>query len=162
DQGPTFFIFSDFMCAPCVKLAAEVMAIRQEFQDQVRIGFVHLFSEGNWQSRLLAEASFCLNFQRPELFWAFYERATKENEEITESKVHEMAREIGADHDNFASCMIKQTFKAEVDNQLKYAHDLGVTTPPTVIVGQEVFSGSVSRNQLLRAISNQSPIQARK
>ncbi|MCB0366695.1 MAG: DsbA family protein [Bdellovibrionaceae bacterium] len=162
DKGPAFFVFSDFMCSPCVKLAADLMSIRQELQDKVRIGFVHLFSEGNWQSRLLAEASFCLNFQRPELFWAFYERATKETEEISEEKIHEMAREIGADHDNFQSCMIKQTFKAEVDNQLKYAQDLGVTTPPTVIVGHEVFTGSVSRDQILRALSNQSSIQAGK
>lgn len=162
DKGPTLFVFSDFLCSPCIQLAEELQSLRSELKDKVRIGFVHLFSESNWQSRLLAEASFCLNHQRPELFWAFYDRVTKEPAKIDEEKIHEISREIGADHDNFQSCLLAQTFKEDVNNQLKYAHDLGITTPPTVIIGQEVFSGTIRREQLLRALGLSSEIQASK
>ena len=161
EGSPSLFVFSDFLCGPCIQLAAELKTVREQLKDKVRIGFVHMFSESNWQSRLVAEASFCLNFQQPQLFWKFYDRVTRETASIDEGKIHEIAREIGADHKNFESCLLKQTFKDEVNNQLKYAQDLGVTTPPTVIIGDQVFTGSVTRDQLVEAITKLS-IQPKK
>ena len=151
-EKPTFLVFSNFNCSTCKLLAQELGEIKKNYNDQIRIGFVQFFSENDWRSRMIAEASFCINAQSHSSYWDFLVKMAQIEGNVDERKINELAQNVDADYDQFKKCFIAQTYKKEVDEQVKYAQDLGVQTSPTVIIGTEVLQGAIQRSQLTRAI----------
>lgn len=151
--GVPVLVFSNLQCSTCLQLAKNLFALKEKHKDDIRIGLVSLFSEEDWRSRLAAEASLCLNAQNHKYFWDFYQAVTNRQAAVDEAAIYETAKKVGADEEPFKNCILKQTYKEEVNGQLKYAAGLGVVTMPTVIVGGTVLAGTVSLEELEHALA---------
>ncbi|MEQ1876018.1 MAG: thioredoxin domain-containing protein [Bdellovibrionia bacterium] len=151
---PTVMVFTSPKCSGCGHLADGLEEIRSKYKNKVRFGFVHFFYGDDWRDQLAAQASLCLNSQSNDAFWKFFSRLSKSKDEISETHVKETAKSTGIDKDEFEKCFIAQTYKDEVQKQVKYASQLGVTTAPTVIYGSQVLTGSNIEKQLKNAIAS--------
>lgn len=151
-ERPTFIVFSSFNCGTCKLMADALEELKKDYKDKVRIGFIQLFSDNDWQSRLVAEASLCINAQNYDAYWDFFKKITHSQIQIDENKVNEIAKSTEINFDQFKKCFVTQTYKKDVDNQLKYARDLGVQSSPTIVIGSEVLQGTILKPQLERAM----------
>ncbi|MCB0392813.1 MAG: DsbA family protein [Bdellovibrionales bacterium] len=151
---PTFMVFSRLKCTSCSELADTLEEIRKQYKNKIRIGFIHYFSNDNWQDSLAAEASMCLNLQSHDAFWDFFNKISKTKEEISESLIMDTAKSTNVNFENFKKCFLAQTYKDEVQKQMKYAEDLGVTISPTVIYDTKVISGKIVKKQLKNTIES--------
>lgn len=153
---PVIYFFGNLLCGSCAGLLSDLTALKEDLKGGLRVGFVNLFSDGDWRSRLVAESSQCLSAQGYDYFWKFANQAAREGETITEQKIYELVKVTGADFPTFQTCLLKQTYRQTVQDQLKYAADLGVTRVPTVIIGSRVLTGTISREEMTNIVRSES------
>ncbi|MCB9026732.1 MAG: thioredoxin domain-containing protein [Bdellovibrionaceae bacterium] len=152
-ERPTLIVFSSFNCGNTCKILAESLeSLKNDHKDKVRIGFVQLFSDNDWRSRLIAEASLCIHAQNYDAYWDFFKKITHSQDTFDETKINNIAKSTNIDFDKFKKCFVTQTFKDDVNNQLKYARDIGVISSPTIVIGTEVLQGTILRSHLQRAM----------
>ena len=151
----TVLVFSNLECSACVGLARDLIALKKKHRKDIRVGFVSFFGAGDYRSPLLAEASHCVNSQKHEYFWKFFESVAALPKPPDETAINEAVKSSGAEYDAFRGCLQNRRYKDEVAGQLKYASDFGVLIQPTVIVGSQVIAGSVRAADLeLAGIGN--------
>ncbi|MEQ1875403.1 MAG: thioredoxin domain-containing protein [Bdellovibrionia bacterium] len=149
----TVLVFSSLQCSVCSELARDLNVLKAKYGKQIRIGFANFFSAEDWRSQLAAESAFCLNAQKHEYFLSFLESIAGISKPADESVINATVKKTGADYEMFRSCLLKKRYKEEVSDQLKYAADFGVLTMPTVIVGGQVFAGTVRPAELEQALA---------
>jgi protein-disulfide isomerase len=153
EELPIFMVFSKFKCQTCGELADNINEIRKKYKNKIRIGFVHFSADTNWADQMAAMASFCVNLQSNDAFWEFFNKVSKSDQEISENLIMETAKSTGINLENFSKCFVSQAYKNNVEEQMKYAVDLGVTISPTVIFDTQVLTGNILKKQLDQTIN---------
>ncbi len=154
DKRPLLMAFTKMQCNNCQQLADDLTELRKKYKDKIKVGFVHFFSESDWQSKLAAEASHCIHLQNQDAFWDFFHKTSRIKQPLSEALIVETAKSTGIDFENFKTCFLSQTYKNEVQDQMKFAKDIGVANTPALIIGGQVFTDTINKEQIIDAIKN--------
>jgi protein-disulfide isomerase len=133
-------LFSDFQCPFC-KEEAKVLRtnLLSTYPKQVRLYFKDMPLEQihPW-AKAAAIAGRCVFKQSPTAFWDYHDWIYEHQGEITKDnlreKVLEFAKGKEIDALQLGRCMDTRATEAEVDKSVNHAHELRVTSTPTLFV----------------------------
>lgn len=134
DAVVTIVEFSDYQCPYCAKWHNEVFKrLMETYKGKIR--FIYrdfpLYSI-HPEAIPAAEAANCAGEQGA--YWSFHEALFSEKYSLGKQAYTQYAGELGLNADQFGQCLSARRFKDEVDADLKYAANLGVSSTPTFFV----------------------------
>jgi protein-disulfide isomerase len=149
--------FSDYLCSHC-----KAFAVQQEpgiVRDYVETGKVYFtytpFSFMAPESARAAEASYCAADQGR--FWEFHDIifenvGTATTTPLADGRLIQYAEALDLDVDAFRSCLTGNTYRRQVQDDITYGRQVGVTGTPTFLVnGQRL----VGRGELVQVIEEE-------
>lgn len=150
DARVNIVVFSDFECPYCREFAKTVRDnIPKKYPGDVRVVFEDfpLDAIHKW-ARAAAEASHCLEEQKPEAFWAFHDWIFEHQQEVNDSNVREKALDVATaqnlDVRKANSCMDTHATAAIVEQNLNVGRILQVQQTPTIFVNGRIIPGAVA------------------
>ncbi len=135
--------FSDFQCPYCKKYSDETRRqLAAKYGDQVRMIFKHYPLEPiHAQAMTAAIAAQCA--RREGLFWEAHERFFSQPNALDVASVIAVGEDLGLS-DDYAECIINEETKAEVEQDMRDATEVGVRGTPTLMVKGAFLVGAVS------------------
>ena len=126
----TIIEFSDYECPYCRRWHQEVFnRIREDYPDQVRIVYRDFPLTSIHPEALPAAISAdCANEQGA--FWAYHDLLFSSSE-LSEDIYIQYATDLGLDVEKFKACIASGRYDDEVQGDLQYATNLGVSSTPT-------------------------------
>jgi protein-disulfide isomerase len=126
----TIIEFSDYQCPYCRRWHEEVFnRIRQDYPDQVRIVYRDFpLSSIHPEALPAAEAAGCANEQGA--FWAYHDLLFSSSD-LSEEIYIQYATDLGLDMEKFKACIASGRYNDEVQGDLQYASNIGVSSTPT-------------------------------
>ncbi|TFH38098.1 MAG: DsbA family protein [Anaerolineales bacterium] len=132
DDAPiTIIEFSDFRCPYCRLFHQETYTpLLEAYPDQIRFIYRDFPVVGGYEA---AQASECADEQ--DAYWDYHDLLfSGEFEDLSQEAYLAYAERLALDLDSFSSCLEEERYKAEVDNDARYAAGLGVTGTPTFFI----------------------------
>ena len=140
--------FGDFVCGPCRDALKDVLNEKDKFRGNVKVGFNFLFSRTDRDSRMLSEASLCVQAQGKKNFRKFAELYATNPPGVDEAALEQAASKSGANVDEYKKCFLAREHQALLNQHLDFAAKVGVTSQPTVLIDGEPMEGAVSPDEL--------------
>jgi len=146
----TVIEFGCFACPNTAKQAPEIKKLIEHYGTDIHFVYVdfplphHEFSEES------AMAARCVQEQDPIKYWHYHFTIFDRQEEISETKLHMWAEELGMDMDLYELCMIHHETDWFVQNSIDVAVKSGVYGTPTFFINDEALVG-VKKFKLLKA-----------
>ncbi len=137
--------YSDYLCGFCQRHFAETFpSIKEEYIDTGKILYVFkkfpLSSPGDLGYDI-AEGSVCLyNLLDKDAFLAFHEEAFSLS---SKDQLIALAKEVGADEDNFTKCLNENEYRAYVGSMQEEGRGIGISGTPGFLVGPIGDDGTV-------------------
>jgi protein-disulfide isomerase len=134
-------VFSDLQCPHC-KGEAEMLRqnLIQNYPKDVRLYFKDFPIESlhPW-AKAAAMAGRCIFGQSNDAFWAYHDWVFSHQDSLTPANLQQQILDWakdqkGLDSAKLAACMEKKTSEAEVDAEMKEAHELDITGTPTMFI----------------------------
>jgi protein-disulfide isomerase len=149
-------VVSDFQCEECKALARDVIPVlRREYVETglARLAFVNAPQDDHFNARFAAHAALCAAASNR--FWPMHDTLFATQGEWTRREdprpwFDSLAVAVGADAAGQARCTQRQPLLLLLAQDLERSATAGVTTVPTVIVGEQRFVGSSLTLPLLR------------
>lgn len=143
----TLIEFSDFQCPYCGKFATET---EQQIYNQyiktgkLRFGYIHFTFLGQ-ESQWAAEASECANDQNA--FWPYHDYlfAHQSGENLgafNKDNLKKFAVALNLNTEQFDQCLDSGKYTDLVKSQTSMAHNLGVSSTPTMVINGKVLLGA--------------------
>lgn len=134
DAPITIIEFSDFNCPFCRKWHQETFStLLDTYPDQIRFIYRDFPIVGGGQIGLgAAQAANCAAEQ--DAYWEFHDALFSGKYELNIEGYRQYAAEIGLDPDEIQSCVESGRYAEEVQNDLRYGADLGVSGTPTFFI----------------------------
>jgi protein-disulfide isomerase len=149
--------FSDYLCGHC-----KTFAQQQEpaiVRDYVETGLVYFtytpFSFMAPESARAAEASYCAADQGK--FWEFhdiifYNVGTETTTPLADGRLIQYAEALDLDANTFSTCLTGNTYRRQVQDDMTYGRQVGVSGTPTFLInGQRL----VGRGEIVQAIEEE-------
>lgn len=144
DAPVTLIEYSDFECPFCKRFHGTVKKVVDESKGQVRWVYRHFPIEQLHpvKARKAAVAAECAGeLGGNDAFWKFadrfYELTPSNNRTDTDTVLPQIAREIGLDEKQFASCLVSGRHDKRIDKEIRDANTSGANgTPWSVIVSK--------------------------
>lgn len=137
--------FSDYECPFCGGYARGIYPrLRKEFVDTGRVAYVFRnFPLENVHSLAFraSEAAECAREQGR--YWEMHDRLFVDQADLSESRLHMQAEELGLDGPSFQSCMRTGRAAAVKSDQVE-GHRLGVRGTPTFFIGEIQPGGKIT------------------
>jgi protein-disulfide isomerase len=135
--------FSDFQCPYCKKYSAETRRqLIAKYGDQVRMVFKHYPLEPiHAQAMTAAIAAQCA--RREGKFWEAHARFFSQPNALDVTSLIAVGEDLGLS-DDYAECIINEETRAEVEQDMRDAAEVGVRGTPTLMVNGEFLVGAVS------------------
>jgi protein-disulfide isomerase len=144
DGKVTIVEFSDFQCPFCEQSRDIVDLILDRYGDQVRFvyrDFANTSVPGHEFAEKAAIAAQCVNEQG---YFKEYHDALFENQEsLSDDFIIQLAGLVGADTNEFTSCLESGKYVDEVRRDLDEGIAAGVRGTPTFFVNQRMLEGSI-------------------
>jgi protein-disulfide isomerase len=148
----TIIEFSDFQCPYCRATQEVLKQIRKTYPAEVKLIFKHLPLEIHAEAFSSAEAAFCANEQGG--FWKFHD-ALFTADDLSVQSLNRLAVEQGLDSAKFKACLVSETAKAAIQQDLREAKQLGINGTPTFIVNGAVVRGAISFEEFRAVIDRE-------
>lgn len=161
----TIRLYCDFSTRyrACSDTYRQLELVREYFPGLVRVIFHHMFSESldhDEIERLLAVHTAAVCADRQGAFEAFYQRVYRMPPLRTRrARVYDartqfarMLEHLDVDHERLQACMDDPAVTERVLREVRAARDAGVTVSPTVVVGERVYPGSKTFEEVIRLI----------
>jgi protein-disulfide isomerase len=131
DAPITIIEFSDFRCPFCQRFRLETLTpLLEAYPDQIRFIYRDFPVVGGFEAALASE---CAHEQ--DAYWAYHDLLfSGEFEDLTSEAYLAYAARLELDLDSFSSCLDEERYTAEVENDARYAAELGVTGTPTFFI----------------------------
>ena len=140
--------FSDYQCPYCARANSGLeKQLLDQYGDRVRLVFKHLplISIHPWALKASIAAA-CGNLQDPPAFWEIHDQLFENQKKITvenlRSQVEGFARETGLNLEEFLDCFDNERTKSVVEEDLKEAKRLKITSTPTFLLNGAPFRGA--------------------
>jgi protein-disulfide isomerase len=152
--------FSDYLCSHC-----KAFAIQQEpgiVRDYVETGLVYFtyvpFSFMAPESARAAEASYCAADQGK--FWEYHDIifenvGTATTQPLADGRLIQYAEALNLDVETFRSCLNDNTYRRQVQDDLTYKRQVGITGTPTFNVNGRL----VGRGEIVQVIEEELSLQ---
>jgi protein-disulfide isomerase len=142
--------FSDYECPYCIRHATSTLpSVRQKLvgPGRARYAFINNPLPVHPHAQLLATAALCAS--RQDKFWAMhdrlFEKQPKETKDITT-----IAGDLSINGAAFQRCLEDSTVAQQIQNDMKLASQLGLSSTPSFAVGVLKENGDVSVRKLIR------------
>ncbi|HSM95037.1 MAG TPA: Na+/H+ antiporter NhaA [Rhizomicrobium sp.] len=133
--------YSDFLCPYCRRFRQVLMNLRQAFGERIEYVFRHFPNErvhpGATFAARAAEAA-----ARQGKFWEMHDRLFDEPPPFGETRIREIARELGLDMERFERDLAAEETLARVEDDLNEARKNGVHGTPTIFVDGLRYDGA--------------------
>lgn len=150
----TIIVFSDFECPYCRELAKTLRDnIPQKYPNDVRVMFEDFPIDAihKW-ARAAAEASHCIEREKPEAFWAFHDWIFEHQQEVDSAnlgdKVAAFAKQQNLDPTKISACMASHATAEQVNASQKAGQELQISRTPTLFINGRMVPGAISWEQL--------------
>ena len=145
----TMVIFSDFECPYCREFAKTMRDnIPQKYPDAIRVIFKDfpIASMHKW-AEAAAEASHCVQNQKPEAFWTFHDWIFEHQQEVNEGNLREkilgFVKDQNLDAAKASSCMDTHATAEEINRSLEAGRQLQIQQTPTIFLNGRTIGGAV-------------------
>ncbi len=146
--------FSDFQCAACKTVATSLEVVLATYPEQVQLVWKDLPNESIHQfATPAAIAAHCADQQGQ--FWTYHDELYARQSYLSENQFSTIASTIGLDMDKFESCYQARDTLPIVKKDFEEALGLGLTSTPTLFIGDEIVIGAVSSLDLLDMVEAQ-------
>lgn len=156
DAPVTILEFSDFSCPYCAAASgynAQYVAYMQsnqpgweppvsnvieEYVKDGRVRFATYYSMGHSGGKPAQLVAWCLNDQKPELYWKFYEKAFENIDDVEDAaKMRTLAQGIsGVNMNTLDSCIKSGKYDDRYAQEQAIASQIGISGTPGFIVGK--------------------------
>jgi protein-disulfide isomerase len=154
DAKVTIVVFSDFECPYCRELAKTLRDnIPQKYPNDVRVIFKDFPIDAihKW-ARAAAEASHCIEHEKPAAFWAFHDWIFEHQQEVDSAnlsdKVAAFAKQQNLDATKISACMADHATAPEVNASQRAGQELQISRTPTLFINGRMVPGAVPWEQL--------------
>ena len=131
----TLTVFSDFECGFCGDAYWTLKLVEEDYPDDVKIVFKNFPEEFNDNAQRAAEASECAFDQG--MFWEYYDVLYENQDALTADDLKQYAADLELDSEVFDECLDSGEKSDEVLRDVRDGQDLGVTTAPTFLIGDQ-------------------------
>lgn len=133
DAPITIIEFSDYECPFCRKWHAETWKpLREQYGDKIRLVYRDLpLSNIHPNAIPAAEAANCAGEQGQ--YYPFHEKLL-DNENLGQAVYEQYAADLMLDMDQFKECVSTRKYQDEVQADIDYAINLGITSTPTFFI----------------------------
>ncbi len=146
--------FSDFQCGACRTIAPTIDAIVLAFPDQVQHVWKNLPNESiHPLATPAAIAAHCANQQGK--FWAYHDELYARQTFLSEEQFTTIASVVGLDMGKFSNCNNSRDTLPIVKNDYNEALGLGLTSTPTLFIGDEIIIGAITLPNLMSIVEAQ-------
>ncbi len=140
-QAPiTVVSFADFQCPYCVRGAATLEALREEYGEKVRVVFKHFPLSFHSHAFLAARAAEAAKAQGK--FWEFHDALFGTGARFDEDDLDQIAKDIGLNMKKFEAAMSDPDLDRAVAADQALATELGVTGTPAFFVNGRPLEGA--------------------
>ena len=140
--------FSDYQCPYCAKANSGLeKQLLDQYGDRIQLVFKHLPLIGIHPWALKASiAAACGYLQDPPAFWGIHDQLFENQKKITvenlRSQVEGFAQETGLNLEEFLDCFDNERTKSVVQEDLREARRLKITSTPTFLLNGAPFRGA--------------------
>lgn len=155
DAPVTVRVYCNFLSANCAMLRTSLATLREEFPDEVRVIFHHMFPElpGEDAERATAvrrdlvtvhRAALCADAQGA--FWEFYKlvyqrQAPRTRQLDVREQVSALIASLPVEAARFQACMSRDGGDEAVMDRVRAARRAGIVHTPTVVIGGRAYLG---------------------
>jgi len=158
--------FGDYQCPHCRRFAPVVEKLREGPVAQGKVRFVFFdFPLTGMHPNALAAAQAARCAGRQDAYWPMHDRLFARQKDWSDAgdpvaPFHGYAAGLGIDADALAACVREERTREAVMRSRKLARELGVSSTPTVLVGNDVLQSPRNWQRLQAAIEAQLGQQA--
>lgn len=142
DAKITIIEFSDYQCPYCKRWNDEVFdRLLQEYPKDVRFVYRDFpLTSIHPEAFPAAEAADCAGEQNA--YWDFHRALFSQKYGLDQGAYQKYASELGLDTTAFAQCLKDNRYSDEINSDLNYAADLGISSTPTFFINGIALVGA--------------------
>ncbi len=146
--------YSDFECSACKTISPALEVAIATYPDQVSHVWKNLPNEAlHPLATPAAIAALCADQQGA--FWEYHDELFNRQSYLSDDQFNQIATTIGLDMKDFIDCNDNRDTLPIVKKDYEEAIGLGLTSTPTLFVGNQILIGAVSTQTLLDTIAEQ-------
>lgn len=138
----TIVEFSDFQCPFCKRSAGVLKEVLRAYGDKVRLVYRDYPAPNHIHAGPAAEAAQCAAAQGK--FWAYHDLLFEHQQSASGWDLIRLAQQASMNLTEFTRCLETHQYALEVENDLRDALSLGVTSTPTFFVNGRPLIGARS------------------
>lgn len=137
----TIVEFSDFQCPFCARVMPTLKRVQQTYGDRVRIVWKDFpLTTIHPQAFKAAEAGNCAREQGR--FWELHDRLFASQQALEPEALKKHAADVGLDAASFNACLDTAKHSSRVQEQIRAANALGVTSTPSLFINGRLVTGA--------------------
>lgn len=144
--------FGDFQCAACATLADSLDVLVKTYPDDVRVVWKDMPNESAHElATPSAIAAHCADRQGK--FWEYHDALFERQSYLSESLFTQIAQDIELDVEKFQTCYDERDTLPIVKKDYEEGLALGITSTPTIYIGDQMLVGAVSTQDLVDLVA---------
>lgn len=149
DPKITLVEFADFSCSACKNTYPKLREIIFNYASDVKVIYRD-FPVISEDSLGLALAGRCAGEQG--LFWLMHDGLFEEQGKITNSKLADIAGQIGVDIDKFNDCLKNKKYLDDIKKDFAQGEKLDIKGTPTLFINGYKITGDIPKEALMKII----------
>jgi len=146
DAQVTVVEYSDFQCPFCKRGKDMLPNILKQYDGKVKISYKQLPLQIHDWAMKASIASLCAYEQGNDKFWAFHDEIFDNQSKINLANADETftgyAKKIGLNTKKFKQCLGSKEIAAKVNQEMKEAQAIGVSSTPTFVIEGMIVPGA--------------------
>ena len=142
----TIVEFSDFQCPFCDRVRPSLLALLEDYPEELRLVYRHFPLSAHPLASPAAEASACAGEQ--ERFWTYHDLVFENQAELSEEKLFEFANTAALDLEIFRVCFEEGRYQEQVRADYRAGLEAGVRGTPAFFVNGRPLSGADAESDL--------------
>ncbi len=149
EDAVTIVEYADFTCVYCRAVESEIVSVLNKNPEVRHIWRDMPVASDTPKAMIASVAGRCAQDQGK--FWDMHYLLLGA-EQITLDRVSEFAKQIKLNQTTFTSCMSSNKHVLELQEDISIARDHGITSAPTLFIGNEVISGFATASEIRWAV----------
>lgn len=141
----TVVLFSDFECSYCSKQEEKISELVEKYNLRL-VWKDYPRSDPKSSSYQAAVAARCAQLENA--FWDYHDRLYASDSSINDEFLHEVARDLHFDMDEFDACLSEMKTEQLVYDNMLEAEALGIEGVPFLYVNDQSVLGEISKDEL--------------
>ena len=151
----TIVEWSDFQCPFCSRVEPTLKQIRDTYKDDVRIVWRNEPLPFHPNALPAAKAAMAAARQGSDKFWKMHDLMFGHQQELSEAKYEEWAREIGLDLGRWKKDKDSPEIAALIEKDSSYGQSVGADGTPTFFINGKLISGALPFDSFKTVIDEQ-------